>query len=47
MPKVIDVHWHHIPKAFADAVVSGRVPVAGRVVTSEDGMSTVLLDNGF
>ena len=47
MPKVVDVHWHHIPKAFADAVVSGRVPVAGRVVTSEDGTSTVLLDNGF
>ena len=47
MPKVVDVHWHHIPKAFADAVVSGRVPVAGRVVTSEDGLSTVLLDNGF
>lgn len=47
MPKVVDVHWHHIPKAFADAVVSGRVPVAGRIVTSEDGMSTVLLDNGF
>jgi aminocarboxymuconate-semialdehyde decarboxylase len=47
MPKVVDVHWHHIPKAFADAVVSGRVPVAGRVVTGDDGASTVLLDNGF
>jgi aminocarboxymuconate-semialdehyde decarboxylase len=47
LSKVIDVHWHHIPKAFADAVVSGQVRVAGRVVTSEDGLSTVLLDNGF
>jgi aminocarboxymuconate-semialdehyde decarboxylase len=47
MPKVVDVHWHHIPKAFADAVVAGTVPVAGRVVTDDDGMSTVLLDSGF
>lgn len=47
MPKVIDVHWHHIPKTFADAVVAGTVPVAGRVVTGGDGLSTVLLDNGF
>jgi aminocarboxymuconate-semialdehyde decarboxylase len=47
MPKVVDVHWHHVPQAFADRVISGEVPVAGTVVTSDDGMATVLLDNGF
>ncbi|GFG50493.1 hypothetical protein CQY20_23690 [Mycolicibacterium agri] len=47
MQKVIDVHWHHVPKAFADAVVSGQVPVAGRVDTNDDGVPTVWLDNGF
>src|ERR1700754_3154726 len=47
MSKVIDVHWHHIPKAFAEAVVAGNVPVAGRVVTDDEGLSTVLLDSGF
>jgi aminocarboxymuconate-semialdehyde decarboxylase len=47
MAKIIDVHWHHVPKAFADAVVSGRVPVAGRVVTNDAGTAVVKLDNGF
>jgi aminocarboxymuconate-semialdehyde decarboxylase len=47
MSKVIDVHWHHVPQTFADLVIAGKVPVAGRVVTSGDGASTVLLDNGF
>ena len=47
MTKIIDVHWHHVPKAFADAVVSGEVPVAGQVVTKDDGSALVKLDNGF
>lgn len=47
MTKVIDVHWHHVPKAFADAVVAGEVEVAGQVVTKDDGTSLVKLDNGF
>jgi aminocarboxymuconate-semialdehyde decarboxylase len=47
MTKTIDVHWHHVPKAFADAVVSGDVPVAGQVVTKDDGTALVKLDNGF
>jgi aminocarboxymuconate-semialdehyde decarboxylase len=44
---IIDVHWHHVPKAFADAVVSGDVPVAGQVVKRDDGVPLVKLDNGF
>jgi len=47
MTKSIDVHWHHVPKAFADAVVSGAVPIAGQVVTKDDGSALVKLDNGF
>jgi aminocarboxymuconate-semialdehyde decarboxylase len=47
MTKTIDVHWHHVPKAFADAVVSGAVPIAGQVVTRDDGSALVKLDNGF
>jgi aminocarboxymuconate-semialdehyde decarboxylase len=47
MTKTIDVHWHHVPKAFADAVVSGDVPIAGQVVTKDDGSALVKLDNGF
>ena len=47
MPKVIDVHWHHVPQAFADRVISGEVPVAGKVVTNDDGMAVIKLDNGF
>src|ERR1044072_70112 len=47
MTKIIDVHWHHVPKAFADAVTSGKVPVAGKVVTNDEGKVIVKLDNGF
>jgi aminocarboxymuconate-semialdehyde decarboxylase len=47
MTTIIDVHWHHVPKAFADAVVNGSVPVAGRVVRKDDGTALVKLDNGF
>ena len=45
--KVIDVHWHHVPKAFADAVTDGSVRVAGQVVKKDDGTTLVKLDNGF
>ena len=47
MTKIIDVHWHHVPKAFADAVVSGAVPIAGQVVTKDDGSALIKMDNGF
>ena len=47
MTKIIDVHWHHVPKAFADAIVDGTVPVAGQVVKKDDGTALVKLDNGF
>ena len=47
MAKIIDVHWHHVPQAFADAVISGTVPVAGQVVTNDEGKVIVKLDNGF
>ena len=43
----IDVHWHHVPKAFADAVVSGAVPIAGQVVTKDDGSALIKMENGF
>jgi aminocarboxymuconate-semialdehyde decarboxylase len=44
---IIDVHWHHVPQAFADAVATGALPVAGRVVRRDDGTAVVKLDNGF
>ena len=47
MTKIIDVHWHHVPQVFADAVISGKVPVAGQVVTNDEGKVIVKLDNGF
>jgi len=47
MTKIIDVHWHHVPQAFADAVASGKLPIAGQVVTGQDGTPLVKLDNGF
>jgi aminocarboxymuconate-semialdehyde decarboxylase len=47
MTRIIDVHWHHVPQAFADAVVSGKVPIAGRVVKRENGSALIELDNGF
>src|SRR5918992_2296413 len=47
MTKIVDVHWHHVPKAFADAIVSGKVPIAGQVGTGKDGTPLIKLDNGF
>jgi len=47
MTRIIDIHWHHVPKAFADAVVEGRVRVAGQVVKKDDGSALIKLDNGF
>ena len=47
MTTIIDVHWHHVPKTFADAIVDGSVPVAGQVVKKDDGTALVKLDNGF
>jgi len=32
----IDVHWHLVPRAAADGIVAGTVPVAGEVDTSGD-----------
>src|SRR5690606_11454407 len=47
MVRTVDVHWHHVPQAFADAVVSGEARIAGKVVKRDDGTAVVLLDNGF
>ena len=47
MTTTIDVHWHHVPRAFAELVISGEVPIAGQVVTKDDGSALVKLDNGF
>ena len=47
MTTTIDVHWHHVPQAVADAIVSGDVPIAGQVVTKDDGTPLLKLDNGF
>ena len=43
----IDVHWHHVPKAFADGVVDGTIPITGQVVTKDDGSALIKMDNGF
>lgn len=45
--RVVDVHWHHVPTAFAQAVLQGRVPVAGRVRTDPPRGPRVELHNGF
>jgi aminocarboxymuconate-semialdehyde decarboxylase len=47
MTKNVDVHWHHVPKTVSDAIVSGDLAIAGKVVQKEDGPPLVLLDNGF
>lgn len=47
MTRIIDVHWHHVPQAFAQAVVDGSVRIAGQVATKDDGTALVKLDNGF
>ena len=47
MTKIIDVHWHHVPKAVADGIKDGSIPVAGKVVTNDEGKTIVKLDNGF
>lgn len=47
MTTTIDVHWHHVPKKFAEQIVSGEVPIAGQVVKKDDGSALLKLDNGF
>ena len=47
MTKTIDVHWHHVPKAFADADRIGRGSDRRAVVTKDDGTALVKMDNGF
>jgi len=47
MTKIIDVHWHHVPRAVADGIKDGSIPVAGQVVTNDEGKTIVKLDNGF
>jgi len=44
---VVDVHWHHVPAAFAEAVLRGEVPVAGRVSTDPPRGPRVELEDGF
>jgi aminocarboxymuconate-semialdehyde decarboxylase len=47
MTKIIDVHWHHVPEVVADGIKDGSIPVAGKVVTNDEGKAIVKLDNGF
>jgi aminocarboxymuconate-semialdehyde decarboxylase len=42
----IDVHWHLVPRAVADGIVAGRIPVSGTVDTSGD-MPAVTAPYGF
>ena len=42
----IDVHWHHVPPAFAEAVLSGALPINGTVERDGD-KATLVLASGF
>lgn len=42
----IDVHWHLIPPAFVDAILSGACPVDGDIEHQGDEI-TIVLNNGF
>ncbi len=45
-PGIIDVHWHHVPRSFVDAVVDGRCRIAGDVVHEGDEV-VFMLSDGF
>lgn len=42
----IDVHWHHVPAAFVDAILSGRCPLVG-AIDYDDGIPAVTFRHGF
>lgn len=42
----IDVHWHHVPAAFVEQVLSGRCPIAGSIESNPSG-PTLVLEGGF
>src|SRR5512136_1993828 len=44
--KVIDVHWHHVPRRLATAVLEGRCRVDGTVTTAGD-VPVIDMRNGF
>lgn len=42
----VDVHWHHVPSSFVEAVLSGSCPISGTVEgTTSDPV--LVLDGGF
>jgi aminocarboxymuconate-semialdehyde decarboxylase len=43
---VIDVHWHHVPKSLAEAIVDGRCRIGGEVKRDGDKV-VLLLGDGF
>lgn len=43
---VIDVHWHHVPKSMATAILDGRCRIGGEVKRDGDKV-TLLLGDGF
>lgn len=42
----IDVHWHHVPRPFVDAVAKGTCPITGRL-EGEGEDAEIVLDSGF
>lgn len=45
-PSVVDVHWHHVPRSFVDAVLNGACRIDGEVERSGDA-TTFHLSAGF
>ena len=43
---VIDVHWHHVPASFVEAVLEGRCRIDGQVQRDGDKL-TLVLGDGF
>lgn len=42
----IDVHWHHVPRSFVDAVAAGTCPIQGALEGHGDD-AEIVLDTGF
>jgi len=43
---IIDVHWHHVPRTFIDAVAKGTCPIGGKL-EGEGDTAEIVLDSGF
>lgn len=44
--KKIDVHWHHVPRSFVEAVAKGTLPLKGHLEGEGDD-AEIVLDTGF